>query len=618
MQHRKLASPSAYYLQRRAWPQRFAFSTGACDKIKQASTQCFEAPRMQIQSFATIPLEQDEPVSAIRQFVRVLREAAAGTAHAEIDLNLIASSARGRTAVQQFRPERTKGATFERALEIAEELTNLGVAQIKSLHFILSAEGFRWKGASEGSSAKLLLLDGKSFQRKHRFDLSALLIFEANDAKDPSIEKTLGEIAKATGIHFKLQESLMRVQAHDSGSATPEEIFMTVLLWMELVEEIGAKVRAQVSLAGVPQLMTTHEAHKFLFDPARMGKSVRVDFTRIVRKWLKEEFPDYTRYADAVDGEMLHKEIAGGVVALLGVDKKPKAFSKEFTMGIGVGLTSPRFAPTPDRPFQLAVNLFQLFGIGPLPMQWTYYTEADLKEALRGAAALVKQVLSIFEPEASKMQRAHERSIGEFEGPREVSAKEAYELALPLAKAWAEDAGVMRIVSNVLSGAYLAFSPVRLPATNAEGRLAMNGGWWLQFHSRSKQENLYVTVPCHGRIKQMALDAPLGRQWPSDGDQILREGWIDSVEALRRARAAAAQRSASSGADGIQQFELSSQANVTKVWGTLRPPFREGMFPMETAWRISFSVMNEKERRITSVAVPAYGDGTASVTVHGL
>jgi hypothetical protein len=40
------------------------------------------------------------------------------------------------------------------------------------------------------------------------------------------------------------------------------------------------------------------------------------------------------------------------------------------------------------------------------------------------------------------------------------------------------------------------------------------------------------------------------------------------------------------------------------------------MFPMETAWRISFSAMNEKERRITNVAVPAYGDGAASVTVH--
>ena len=304
------------------------------------------------------------------------------------------------------------------------------------------------------------------------------------------------------------------------------------------------------------------------------------------------------------------------LVATLGVDKKPKSFSKEFTMGLGVGLTLPRFAPTADRPFQLAVNLFRLFGIAPLPMQWTYYTEADLQEALRGAAVLAKQVLAIFEPEATKMQRAHKRSIEEFAGPREVSAKEAYELALPLLNTWAEDAGLMRIVSNTISGPHTGLFPLSLPALNGEGRLAMNGGWWLQFHSRSKKENLYVTVPCRGCIMQTLLDAPEGRYWPSDGDQILRDGWIDSVEALRIARAAAQRNGTPGEAQPIQLLELSSRANVANAGMLPRPPFREGMFAMETSWRISVSVKSEKERTITSVTVPAYGDGAATVTVH--
>src|SRR3989442_2463520 len=128
---------------------------------------------MQIQCHAVIRLQQDEPVPAIRQFVRILRESAVEAERAEIDLNLIASSARGRTAVQEFRPARAKGATFERALGIAEELTALGKAKIKSLHFLLSAEGFRWRGSREGTSARVSLLDGKSFQRKRRFDLLA-------------------------------------------------------------------------------------------------------------------------------------------------------------------------------------------------------------------------------------------------------------------------------------------------------------------------------------------------------------------------------------------------------------------------------------------------------------
>jgi hypothetical protein len=570
---------------------------------------------MEIHCFATIPLQEDEPIPAIRQFVRVLRDCAVGIEHGEVNLNLIGSSARARQTIQEFRPERTKGGAFARALEIAEELTSLGAAKIKSLHFLLSAEGFRWKGSGEDASAKLALLDGKAFHRKKRFDLSAHLIFAANDPKEPFVEKMLGEIAKITGIHFQMQASLMRVQPHEPGRATPEELFLTVLSWMELIEEIGKKVREKVSLAGVPHLMTTYEAHKFLFDPGKLGKSVRVDFTRIVRRWLKEEFPEYTRYADALDGELLHKEIAEGVVATLGIDKRPKSFSKEFTVGLGVGLTSPRFAPPPDRPLQLGVNLFRLFGIAPLPMQWTYYTEADLREALRGAETLVKQVLAIFEAEAVKMPHAHERSLEEFAGPREISAKEAYELVLPLAKTWAEDSGLMRIVSNMISGPNAASFAVSLPALNGEGRLEINGAWWLQFHSRAKKENLYVTVPCRGRIMQTILDAPEGRQWPSDGDQILRDGWIDSLEAIRIARAAAQHMGTLSEAREIHQFELSSRANITSV-GTLRPPFREGMFPMETSWRILLSLLSEKERQIASVTVPAYGDGTATLTVH--
>jgi hypothetical protein len=567
---------------------------------------------MEIHCIAAIRIEQDEPIPAIRQFIRVLRECAVSTRDSEVILNLVGSSARAQTTIEAFRPGRTSGEPLARSLEIAEELTNLGAAQIRSLHFHLSAQGFRWSGANEGSSARLALLDTKAFHRKQRFDLSAHLIFEANDPQEPFIEKMLGAIAQATGIHFQLQESFMRVQPGDSGRATPEERFITVLSWGELMEEVGAKAREKVSLDSVPHLMTTYEAHQFLFDPARVGKAVRVDFSRIVRRWLKQEFPDYTRNSDALDGELLHKEIAPGVVATLYIEKKPKAFSKQFTIALGVGLTSPRFAPTPDRPYRLAVNLFHLFGIAPLPMRWTYYTEADLQEALRGAAPLLKRVLAVFEPEATKLQHAYKRSIEEFEGPREVSAREAYALALPLAMQWADDAGLMRIVSGIVSGPHTVLFGVHPPVLNSEGRLALAGAWWLQFHSRSKKRNLYITLPCRGPIAQKIVDSPEGRQWPSDGDHILRNGWIDSGEALRFARAGAHGSGAPGEAQEIQQVELSSRADVTRV-GTLRPPFRDGMLPMETCWRISLLRFSGRERRITSVTVPAYGDGPATV-----
>jgi len=54
-------------------------------------------------------------------------------------------------------------------------------------------------------------------QRKRRFDLLALLSFEAADASEPFIGKMLAEIAKATGIRFQLESSLMHVGKGEQG-----------------------------------------------------------------------------------------------------------------------------------------------------------------------------------------------------------------------------------------------------------------------------------------------------------------------------------------------------------------------------------------------------------------
>jgi hypothetical protein len=72
-----------------------------------------------------------------------------------------------------------------------------------------------------------------------------------------------------------------------------------------------------------------------------------------------------------------------------------------------------------------------------------------------------------------------------------------------------------------------------MPVLTEQGRLADHGGWRLTYHSRSKQENLHVEVPCRGEIRMLRQDAPDGRQWPSDNDQVLDDCWRDSDEALR-------------------------------------------------------------------------------------
>jgi len=548
------------------------------------------------------------------QFVHILRNCTVDTNNAEIDLNLVGSSTRARTTIQEFQPQRTKGVAFSLALQTTEELTNLGAAKIKSLHFFLSAEGFRWKGSINPSSGKIAVLDAKSFQRKQRFHLSAHLFFDALDPQEPSIQKMLVEIANETGIHFEKEASVVAVQQKEPGRATPEQLLVTCLAWSELIETVEKRVRDGISLEGVPHLMTTRQAHDFLFDPAKYGKSFRVDFSRIVRKWLKEEFPNYDRVQHFSDGESLHKELVEGVITTLRIDKRPRAFSKEFTVWLGVALTSRRFAPTPGQPFELSVNLFHLFGLWPLPMQWTYQTEADLREALGACALLVNRVLAIFEHEAVNFQHAYQRSLGEFAGPRQLSAREAYELALPAAKVQAEDAALIQINSRSISGPYLNSFHVILPTLDGEGRLATNGAWHLRFHSLKWQENLHVTVPCRGSITITRVEAPSGRQWPSFRDQILQDGWIDSVEALRVAKTKAQDVLGPCGSTEIQWFELASRANVLAT-GIILPP-RDGMFKMEANWRISFSLANETARSIAVISVPAYSDAQPTAEVH--
>jgi hypothetical protein len=130
---------------------------------------------MLIHCYTEIAVEPDEPMAAIATLVRALREFATDSDDARLELNLVATSKRGQAAIREFRPERTKGVPLSQALAIAEELTQLPPSKLNSLHLLATAAGFRWKGSEPGSSARAVLLDTKSFQRKQRFSLGAQL-----------------------------------------------------------------------------------------------------------------------------------------------------------------------------------------------------------------------------------------------------------------------------------------------------------------------------------------------------------------------------------------------------------------------------------------------------------
>jgi hypothetical protein len=569
---------------------------------------------MKIHCIASIPVDIDEPAPCIRQFVLALRHSAVDFEEAAIDLNLVGLSVRARTTRQEFQPTRVKDVAFPQALDVVEELTSLSPAKIKSLHFNLSARGFRWKGSAPLSSARFALLDAKSLQRKQRFQLSAHLYFEAVHSAESSVDTMLADVEAATGIRFDRDASSVRMGSNEPGRATQEELFVTDLAWRDLVETVGQQIRASISLDRIPHLRTAYQALQMNFIPGTTGKADRLNFARIARGWLKREFSQFSA-SHSSDGVTFEKTLADDLRLTLQVYKRAKPYSRNFTVALGIALASPRFAPEPDRPMHLAVNVFELFGIGPLPMQWTYTTEAELLEALQACADLVNQILTTFEPAVLAMRKAYQRRVEEFAGPRHWSAREAYDATLPLVRTWAVDAALIRLGSTSISGRGLAGFDFPLPPLHAEGRLALSGGWRMIFHSPEKQENLHVELPCRGLIRQLRLDAPHGRQWPSDEDQIIAAGWLDSIDVLRIARATVETAVHLRLAADASQFELISRANVL-AGKPLRLPLRDGMFAMEHVWRVSFDHQGETRRTTAIVTVPAFGKGAPIIEIR--
>jgi hypothetical protein len=568
---------------------------------------------MLINCYAEIAVHPDEPAEAIRVLVRVLRECTTDSDDARLELNLVATSKRGQATIRELQPQRTKDVPLAEALEITEELLDLPPAKMSSLHIIAAAKGFRWKGSEPGSSARVVLLDTKSFQRKQRFSLGARLEMEVEKADAPRTEATFRRIRAETGFEFVLESGHVQLTSADSGRATPDEMLVTALAWNELVESVSAKVLSSIRLEDEPLLKNSWQASDAQRQHFEAGRPrPRIDFPRAARRWAKQEFAQYSAALSKLHTEYCWRSIAQDVLVGFGVDKKAGPFGRRFTVFLAAGLTSKKFAPAPDRPLVLAVSLFRLFGIDGASLQWIYETKQDLAEAFASAARITKPALALFEAEAARLGQAHKLTLSAFSGPRTLSALEAQSAADATAKGWAPDAGLVRITTFPIAR---ELSPVEVqvpPALN--GRLTSYGAWSLRYHSRVKQRNLDILLPCHGSTARTTMDAPTGRHWPAEADQIIDPGWMDSIEATRIALEAAREKYPELTAEDLIGLRLASASKGLKAGISLSPP-RDGMFDMEAWWSASFTRSGPAGRRSAFVQVPAFG-GQPMVEVH--
>jgi len=554
---------------------------------------------LQIRSLCEIPVEVDEPAAAIRQFVRILREHTVPTEKARVAIRLTGTSARARTAIQEFNPRRTEGAAFAQGLAIVEELALLSAAKLKSVTLILSAEDFLWKGAGTGSG-KLHLLDLRVFRRKQRFGMNAMLDLQDVDARSDEISALLAVIKKETGLGFSLEASAVHFETSDTQRATAEQLLVTHLAWNELLLAVSEKVRPSVDILALPGLMSSSASIQYRFDPSKMGRSVRVDFRKITRRWFKEHFADYKPRSVHQDDHGIKKEIAPGMHLFLYFDKRAGSFSKAFRAWLGIAFSTPRYAATPNRPYNLQVDFLDLFDL--FMFGWSYFTKEELDAALEGARPIIRAVLALMEQEAPlRLSRAFERKLDEFEGPREITARQAFDLIHPVAQRWASDAALDSIqLFPVITTAEPLFAGPPLHA--GQGRLGPGGQWRMIFHSRMNLGKLQVLVPWRGPIRGSRFGFSRGESMFTDekmaalqGLQGLGDGWIDSGRALELALANVA-------AEGLTDKDL----NLFE----LRHDWRRG-----STWRLFAQKKGDQQLTAVHVQVPADGEGEVQVSV---
>jgi hypothetical protein len=410
----------------------------------------------------------------------------------------------------------------------------------------------------------------------------------------------LRAIEAATALRFDESRSEVWLRPADPGRATPDELLITALTWNEIVERVGRQLREHVDYQREGCVMTGVRAGERAVHASEQAPAARVDFRRLAERWLKRDFPAYTPTGGPLEAGIRARSVTPEVVLGFAVDKKAGPLSRMFRVQISAGLTSWRFAAAADRPAWFAIDLFRLFGIAPVPLVFSYRSGDELSDAFASATRLLRPALELLEAQLPSLAAAHARPLSEFAGPRMLSAREAHELAAPQALRWADDAVLFRISSTVSTPERYDLMLNIHRMVQDTGRIGTSGGWWLRFHSRRLQENLHLTVPCYGPITETLAEAPAGRQWPSEVDQTIREGWIDSTQAASMALQKAREQHPGTALAGLQ---LESNASGVRD-GLSGAPLRDGMFDMQTVWQIRLSQHDQP------LLMPAYLDPT--------
>ena len=406
------------------------------------------------------------------------------------------------------------------ALLLVEELLRGPAAAIRSTAFSMTASNLLWKGAPPGSTGWIDLSDFKAFQRKDRFSLSACVEWAGEDPKSPEVREILERVSRATGIAFD-KEAIYRVRGKERWTESAAQAAMVgQICFDEALEEAADEIPAGLISRFTPRALPDEQAWSVRLEQRGAAASDRVDFVRLLKRAIKENWPEW-KFRSSDGDAVVFARPQGQSEGLLTYYKTNPRLGKAFTVLLGIGST--------ETDARYHANIYRLER-STEAKSWIYNTVEEATAAVNESIAAVREIWPTFQSAARAYFEPWPKEVPEHIPQHGgLTAREAYDKVQFLARKQFADARLVRIFNRSRS---LEARATLGPELSFDGRLPGNAAWWFHFYSPGQDISFEVTVPFAGRIQVLNhgeqyrnINArrhltPVGDDW-LDSDRVL-------------------------------------------------------------------------------------------------
>lgn len=439
-------------------------------------------------------------------------ESGSGKLTAEEFLTAVRAPAAGKT--WSYLGNLREHLSFEAAIDLLRQAVDRKPGFWRKERLSLTCGPFVWKGAPVASEGWLQIWRGK---RLKDISLVGTASCEAGSKKDRAVAELFSAIARQTPFDFAKGKVEVFKDFRPFPVLGPRERLIAEISYHAALDAAAAELESMgiefgpaVGLAGDLDALLQRIERKMA------GESERVDFPRIVKKMVRENFPLLVLDHDDTSGCVsFRKTLTQSLELLIDVDRiNACGLGKAFTLSVGADITSGPFAG-----LRWKRNAFESLG-GAFSLCWAYGTAEECSIALDQLQRVLNWILPVLERQFRRYLDPIPSEIpSELERRPALSAKGAFGIAKKFADAWSGEPKLIMLMSGGV------VSPSVVPHVGRDGRLSEAGFWTVGFLSDSTSQVLHITIPVVGAIRK-AIN-------PNIGEHLaIQSTWMDSDKAV--------------------------------------------------------------------------------------